>query len=292
MTWLSTSSSGFHPRIEPPLKPSAVRSRRLTARSTSACPQTIPAGSRRPAARRAGGDDLVVQHAGERLDRRCGLVVDVAVDGPVRDAPRRREMRVAQVEEDPRRVGSRGCGNAVEQRLDLRVDDPDDVDAAEDDARVAALEDERSDLERQPVAPRVPRLPDEADHRQAERRLEHEGGGSGAKLGHVGSPRGRGLEVRRAARRARSRPRRGTARRRRRRRLPDRRARRSRPCRAEGTGRSRARSARRRRPRRRRRAPAPPTASPTSRPARHDRSSRGRRERARAGRQARRAPSS
>ena len=44
------------------------------------------------------------------------------------------------------------------------MDDPDDVDAAEDDARISALEHERPYLERQPVAARVPRLPDEADH--------------------------------------------------------------------------------------------------------------------------------
>ena len=57
----------------------------------------------------------------------------------------------------PGAVGAGRCGDAVEQRLDLRVDDPDDVDAAEDDARAAALEHERTDLERQPVAARVPR---------------------------------------------------------------------------------------------------------------------------------------
>ena len=37
----------IHPQIEPPLYPPVVRSRRLTARSTSACPQTTRADSRR-----------------------------------------------------------------------------------------------------------------------------------------------------------------------------------------------------------------------------------------------------
>ena len=79
---------------------------------------------------------------------------------------------MAQVQEDAGRVGA-GCGgDAIDQRLDLRVDDPHDVDAAQHDAGVAALEDERPHLERQPVATRVPRLTDEPDHRQPERRLE------------------------------------------------------------------------------------------------------------------------
>ena len=180
-----------------------------------------------------------MQDAGERLDRRRDLVVDVAVHGAVRDAPRRSQVRVAQVQEDSVDVRAGRRGDAVEQRLDLRVDDPHDVDAAEHDARVASLEDEGAHLERQAVATRVPRLPDEPDHRQAERRLEGQGGGSGAKLGHGRLSSVSGL-ARASSSSASARDavatnrspggRRGGAR--------DRRARRSRPCRAGGRGRS------------------------------------------------------
>ena len=96
-----------------------------------------------------------MQDPRERVDRRRDLVVDVAVHRTVRDAARGREVGVAQVQEDPRHVRPRGRGDAVEQRLDLRVDDPDDVDAAEHDARVAALEHERPDLERAARSPRA-----------------------------------------------------------------------------------------------------------------------------------------
>ena len=187
----------------------------------------------------AGGDDLVVQHAGERLDRRRDLVVDVAVHGAVRHTARRRQVRVAQVQEDPRGVGAGRRRDAVEQRLDLRVDDPHDVDAAQHDARVASLEDEGPHLERQAVATRVPRLPDEPDHRQPERGLEAGGRRlrretrSWSALLAVGA--GEGVEQlgERPATRSRR-----TARPRPARRLRDRRARRSLPCRAGGRGRS------------------------------------------------------
>ena len=93
-------------------------------------------------------------------------------------------MRVAQVEQDARRIGAGRRGDAVDQRLDLRVDDPDDVDAAEHHALAVPLEDERPGLEREPVAARVPRLADESDHREPERRLEREGCGAGAEVAH------------------------------------------------------------------------------------------------------------
>ena len=198
------------------------------------------AGGLEPLRREAAdGDDPVVQDTGEGVDRRSDLVVDVAVHGAVRHAPRGSQVRVAQVEEDSVDVRAGRRGDAAEQRLDLRVDDPHDVDAAEHDARLASLEDEGAHLERQAVATRVPRLPDEPDHRQAERRLEGQGGSSGAKLGH-----GRLSSVSGLARASSSSASawdavatnalaRGRTRRR-----SDRRGRRSRPCRARGTGRS------------------------------------------------------
>ena len=56
----------------------------------------------------------------------------------------------------------------------------DDVDAAEHDAGVALLEHDGARLERPAVAARGVDLADEAEHRQAERRIERQGGGSGS----------------------------------------------------------------------------------------------------------------
>ena len=96
----------------------------------------------------ADGDDLVVDHAREGCDRFRQVVVDVSVHGAVRDAAGRREVGVAPVEQDAGRCGAGRGGDAPDQRADLRLDDPDDVDAAEDDPRPVTLERDRADLER------------------------------------------------------------------------------------------------------------------------------------------------
>ena len=154
-------------------------------------------------------------------------------------------MGVAQIEQDAGTVGSGGGCDAVDQRLDLRVDDPDDVDAAQHHPGPVALEHERTGLER-----------------QARSRSRSRAGGRTRPSGAPVAARARGMRHRhgtrswsllldrrgcgrcRAAPPARGRRRRGTARRRRPRRWTGRRARHSRPCRAGGTDRLRAGSAR------------------------------------------------
>ena len=70
------------------------------------------------------------------------------------------------VEQDPLGVGARRLGDTVEQRGDLRLADPDDVHAAEDDADAIPFERDRRRLEPPPpVAGRVVGLPHEADER-------------------------------------------------------------------------------------------------------------------------------
>ena len=76
----------------------------------------------------------------------------------------------------------------ADQRADLRLDDPDDVHAAEHDASPVAFERDRTDLEREPVAVRVPGLSDEADHRQPEGWIERERCGAGTEVGHLRPP--------------------------------------------------------------------------------------------------------
>ena len=70
VTWLSTSSSGFHPRIEPPLNPSvrplAPVDRELDVGLAPDHPGRLEPLGGEP----ADGDDLVLEHAGERIDRR------------------------------------------------------------------------------------------------------------------------------------------------------------------------------------------------------------------------------
>src|SRR4030095_9039638 len=62
--------------------------------------------------------------AGERLDRRGNLVVDVSVHGAVRDTAGRSQMRVAEVDEDAVVTGARCGRDAIDPRLGLRVGDP------------------------------------------------------------------------------------------------------------------------------------------------------------------------
>ena len=71
------------------------------------------------------------------------------------------------------------------RRGDLRLADPDDVDAAEDDPAPVLLEHDRGGLEPEAaVAGRVAHLAHEADQRQVERRIEGEPRGAGEQLAH------------------------------------------------------------------------------------------------------------
>ena len=79
------------------------------------------------------------------------------------------------VEEDRVRIGAGRRRDPVEEGGDLRLADPDDVDAADDDATPVLLEHDGGGLEPEAaVAGRVARLAHEADQRQVERRVEGE----------------------------------------------------------------------------------------------------------------------
>ena len=70
------------------------------------------------------------------------------------------------VDEDAGLIGARRPGDPVEQGGDLRLADPHDVDAAEQDPLAALLEGNRSRLQTPvPVPRRIMCLPDEADER-------------------------------------------------------------------------------------------------------------------------------
>ena len=172
MTWLSTRLSGFQPRI---VVPSAARSRRLTASSAYPTPHTGRAGSSRSNASRQTETTLSWTTSAKLLIRASRSGSGGPVSSPPQKPPDHGEVRVVPVEQDPGRLGAGRVGDAVEEPRDLRLADPDDVDAAEDDADTVPLERDRGRLEPEAAVPgRVVGLPDEADERQAERRLERE----------------------------------------------------------------------------------------------------------------------
>ena len=134
------------------------------------------AGRLEPLAReRAHRDDLVLDDVGEPPDPCVALGLGrpgaLAAPGAADDG----QVRVVPVDEDPGRVGAGRLGDPVEERGDLRLADAHDVDAAEHDAEAVLLDGDRGCLEAPPAVPRrVVGLTDEADEREAQRRLERE----------------------------------------------------------------------------------------------------------------------
>jgi len=151
----------------------AVRSRRLTAMSAHPTPHIGRAGASLSNASRQTETTLSWTTSAKRRMRASRSGSGGPAHSPPPGPADRREVGVVPVEQDRLRRRTGRLGDTIEQQGDLRLADPDDVDAADDCTAVVLLDGDRRRLEAEAaVAGDVVRLPHEADGGQAERRLE------------------------------------------------------------------------------------------------------------------------